>query len=418
MPLLALMLASATSGSALAASYAELTTVPTWSWKAGEVTRWHLETELFTPRGFKLAYVDPKGVTTEATSGKTRIVVDTECTATPDGKNTVLTCTFAYVGFTGSPWAMPADEKLPDIMAGISEQLRTAKVEIVQSADGRIRTFDLQGVKRINAMSGQVIEFERILLQRAFCGFELPLATTVDDYKRGWKVSSTSALMMLATTAGTTGAYDLRYTTGPVSDNLLPINTYGVGKLSYGSATDATTGVRIVDATLLSQAVFDLTLGRVVWRGLTLDGRLTVASNDAGTDVEVYQSTAMQMVDSFLPDGAAPISLMASRSPKRDMPAPELTAGVPLVEFSTLGMQALFIPTMPTAGKQLGLPTTTLTARVEVDKDGVVTLANVYKGYEALADACELALRGARFAKTGTPYAVDVNVEFRAEAAK
>lgn len=415
MSLLALFLAAAAPANA--ASYATLTAVPTWTWKAGEVSRWHLETEIFTPRGLTTAYVDPKGVTVQARSGETHIVIDTECTASQEGKNTVLDCTLAYVSLTGKPLAMPADEHIPDIYAGMTEQLKTAKLEIVQSADGRIRSFDLQGVKRINATSGTVIELERILLQRTFCLLELPLATTVEDYARGWKQSSTSSLMMLPTTTGTTGAYDMRFTTGPVSDNLLPINATALGKLSYGSATDASTGVRIIDTTLTSQAAFDLTLGRLVWRGVTIDGRLTVASNDAGSDVEFYQSSALQMVDTFLPNGAAPLSLMASRAPKRDLPAPEVTTGVPLVEFSTLGMQALFIPAMPPAGKQLGLPTTTLTARVEVDKDGTVTKATVFKGYEALAGACELALRGARFAKTGAAYAVDASVEFRAEAA-
>ncbi len=415
MHLLALILASTAPASA--ASYATLTTVPTWSWKAGEVSRWHLETDLFTPRGLGLAYVDTKGVSVQAQSGSTHVVIDTECTASPEGKNTVLDCTLAYVSLTGKPLALPADDRIPDIYAGMTEQLKPAKIEIVQSADGRIRSFDLQGVKRINATSGTVIELERILLQRAFSLFELPLATAVDDYKRGWKQSSTSSLMMLPTTSGTTGAYDMRFTTGPVSDNLLPINTTAVGKLSYGSATDASSGVRIIDTTLTSQAEFDLALGRVVWRGATIDGRLTVASNDSGSDVEFYQSSALQMVDAFLPNGAAPLSLMASRAPKRDLPGPELSAGLALVDFSTLGMQALFIPAMPPVGKQLGLPTTTLTARVEVDKDGTVTNATVYKGYEALASACEIALRGARFAKTGAAYAVDVNVEFRAEAA-
>jgi len=414
MSLLALLLAAAPAN---AASYATLTAVPTWTWKAGEVSRWHLETDLFTPRGLGLGYVDPKGVNVQAQSGSTHLVVDAECTASQEGKNTVLDCTFGYVSFSGKPLALPADERIPDIYAGMTEQLKSAKIEMVLSADGRIRSFDLQGVKRINAASGEVIELERVLLQRAFCLFELPLATEVDDYKRGWKQTASSALMMLPTTSGTTGAYDMRFTTGPVSDNLLPINTTALGKLSYGSATDSSTGVRILDTTLTSQAEFDLALGRVVWRGVTIDGRLTVASNNAGSDVEFYQSSALQMVDVFLPNGAPPLSLMASRAPKRDLPAPDLTSGVPLVEFSTLGMQALFIPAMPPVGKQLGLPTTTLTARVEVDKDGTVTKATVFKGYEALAGACELALRGARFAKTGSAYAVDATVEFRAEAA-
>lgn len=66
---------------------------------------------------------------------------------------------------------------------------------------------------------------------------------------------------------------------------------------------------------------------------------------------------------------------------------------------------------MPTVAAQLGLPTSTVSARVEVDATGVVTEAHAFKGYEALAGPCERTLLGAHFPKTDAPCTVDVDVD-------
>lgn len=393
---------------------AVLDTVPRWTWKPGENTRWHYETDLYTPRGFAVAAVNNK----DGQVRQIHIVIDADCTtAPPDGRSAVIDCRFAYVGMTGVPSAEKPTEKdaadIRDIFTEWSAALSAGSVEILQGPDGRLKAFDLRGMKRENSRAAGIIELQRTLLQRAMCLWDLPLATKLDDFTRGWSVSSTSTVMMLPSTTGTAGAYTLQYTTAPVTDGLLPITTSGRGMLEYGSAADATSGSRIVATTLNSQAVFELATGKLAWRGISLDGRLTTSGGDTGSDVEFYQVSAVQKVDSFLPNGGAPLSLMASRAPKRDAAEPELTAGLKLVPFESLGMQALYIPAMPLAGQQLGLPTTSLRARVEVAADGTVTAAKVYKGYEALVDACEAGLRGARFTATGTAYAVDVDVEFR-----
>lgn len=404
------------SGAAHAASSAELQAAPKWAWTQGGNTRWHYETDLYTPRGFGVAAVNNKS----GQVGRLHIVIDADCTtAPPDGKSSVIDCTFAYVNLSGTPLAENPTAKdaqdIKDIFVEWSAALSAGTVEIIQTPDGRIKGFDLRGMKRENARAGEIIELQRILLQRAMCLWDLPLSTKLDDYKRGWSSGVTSTVMQLPTTTGTAGAYTLQYTTAPISDGLLPISTSGRGMLEYGSAADATSGSRIVNTTLNSQSVFDLTQGLMVWRGISLDGRLTAGSSLAGTDVEFYQASAVQKVDTFLPNGGTPLSLMASRSPKRDIPPPELSSGVALIPFATLGMEPLFIPAMPLAGKQLGLPTTVVSARLEVAEDGSVTSVRAYKGYEALTEACEAALKGARFARMGKAYAVDVDVEFRKE---
>jgi hypothetical protein len=404
------------SSVAQAASYAEVQTAPKWTWTKGATTRWHYETDLYTPRGFGIAAVNNKS----GQVGSMHIVVDADCTtAAPDGKSSVIDCTFAYVGLSGTPLAEHPTEKdaqdIKDIFTEWNAALSAGSVEIIQSPDGRIKGFDLRGMKRENARAGEIIELQRILLQRAMCLWDLPLSTKLDDYKRGWSSGVTSTVMQLPTTSGTAGAYTLQYTTAPVADGLLPISTSGRGMLEYGTAADASSGSRIVNTSLNSQAVFDLAQGLMVWRGLSLDGRLTAGSSLAGTDVEFYQASAVQKVDTFLPNGGSPLSLMASRAPKRDIPPAELSSGIALVPFATLGMEPLFIPAMPLAGKQLGLPTTVVSARLEVAEDGSVTAVRAYKGYEALIDACEAALKGARFARMGKAYAVDVDVEFRKE---
>jgi hypothetical protein len=410
------LVALLTSSAAHAASSGDLAVAPKWAWTKGGKTLWHYETDLYTPRGFSVAAVNNKS----GQVGRMHIVVDADCTtAAPDGKSAVIDCTFAYVGLTGTPLAEHPTEKdaqdIKDIFAEWSTAISAGSVEIIQSTDGRIKGFDLRGMKRENARAGKIIELQRILLQRAMCLWDLPLSTKLDDYKRGWTNGTTSTVMQLPTTTGTAGAYTLQYKAAPVADGLLPISTSGRGMLEYGTAADASSGSRIVNTTLNSQAVFDLAQGLMVWRGVSLDGRLTAGSSLAGTDVEFYQASAVQKVDAFLPNGGSPLSLMASRAPKRDVPPAELSSGIALVPFASLGMEPLFIPAMPLAGKQLGLPTTVVSARIEVAEDGSVTAVKAFKGYEALIDACEAALKGARFARMGKAYAVDVDVEFRKE---
>ncbi len=383
-------------------------TVPAWKWPTTPV-RYHLETDLLFPRGVRLKAVE----NVDARAGQVHLTIDTECVSDPVGKNVELTCTIAYARMTAVPYQPTDAEMLPKVVAEWSAALQGVPVVLFLGADGHLKQFDVKGRMADNLRIRQIQEMQRIYLLRAFSLFDMPLASDPDDWKRGWEQKGTSYLWSLVTQYGTVGAGSFDHKPLGEVDGLYSLNTSGHAMVAYGESIDAG-GSRLVDIRAAGSVQFDVAKGLMAWRDLTLDGRLTVSTAESGSDVEFGQISAMQMVDAFLPDGAAPLALGAARAPRIDNPPPELPVGVSLVPFAELGMQPLFIPEMPDAAKAQNFPTNHVLARVIVGADGVPTSATVYKGYAVLVEHCQQALKGARFTPRPAPYAVDVDIEYRA----
>ncbi len=383
---------------------------PTWKWPAGEAQRFHIETEIVTPRSMR--YYAANNV--DARAGTVKVRADTACTAKPEGKIQVVRCTFAYFDMKGVAWVPDESAKLDLIMAEWAKNLSASTVEMELSADGRIRTFDVHpGKEQSNRREGYIQEQQRVLLQRAFAAFDLPITTDEKDWVRGWAQKGSSALMQLQTIGGTAGAFDIKHMHEGERDGLVVIETTGRGTLSAGAAVDASTGGRLVDVRLGGETLFDAERGMLAWRDFTIDGQLTVSAQEAGSGAEYFQVGAIQWVDEFPPPGEIPLSVAAMRAPRLDGKAPELPAGVALVPFAELGMTPLFVQGHPDAAKPLGLPTVKVKARVVVGADGLPNTINAYEGFAALGPATEQALQGARFPAKGAPYAVDLDVEWR-----
>ncbi len=392
------------------ANAAESGPLPVWRWPAGEVQRFHIETEIVTPRGQR--YLAANNI--DARSGAVKLRADTACTATPEGKVQVVRCTFAYVGLQGKPWVPDEAGKLDTILAEWSKDLTGTKVEMEIGPDGRLRAFDtLSGRDRSNKREGYNIEQQRTLLQRVFCMFDLPLTTDQKDWVRGWSQKGDSAIMKLLTITGTAGAVDMKHTHKGERDGLTVIETVAKGTLSAGSAVDATSGGRLVDVRVAGETLFDTTKGMLVWRDFSMDGQLMVSAQEASSAAEYYQVAALQWVPEFPAPGEIPLSIAAMRAPRLSGTAPALAEGVALVSFAELGMTPLFVQGLPEAAAPLSLPVTTVSARVSVGADGIPGSVTPWKGFAALGPATEAALLGARFPARPAPYAVDVDVEWR-----
>lgn len=381
--------------------------VPAWTWPTGQPVRYHLETALLTPRGVSVK----ARANTDARAASIQLVVDAECVATPVGKNREIRCTLPWVAMSGEGLTDAENDNMERISAEWSTDLRAATVVMLITAEGRLKEFDLQGLKAENARVRDMHEDQRIYLLRAFSLLDFPLATDPDAWKRGWEQKGGSPIWNLITQQGTVGAGSLLHKPLGESDGLYSINTEGRAVVSSGEALDAASGGRPVDLRAVGTAQVDVAKGLLAWRDLTIEGRVTASNAEAGSDVEFGQVSAIQLVDAFQPDGAAPPSLAAIRAPKVDNPPPELPPGVALVPFAELGMQPLFVPDMPPGAQDL--PTGTMYARVFVGADGVPTSVGVYRGFAALVEPCRLALKGARFPARATAYAVDVEVEYR-----
>lgn len=393
---------------AQAAPAAEAPPPAAWSWPTGTPVLYHVETQILTPRTVKYYAANNLDAKAIAVQGG----ADTSCTAAPEGKNWLVTCDLTWIRIAARAAEPKEQEEIDRIFAEWSTELTGADVSFVHTRDGKLREFDLHRPEQHTRLEGYVIESQRMVLQRMFAGFDLPLPEKDEDWKRGWTQKGGPAVMQLQVVSGTVGASVIEHTRQPDKWGLVSIASNGRGSLSPGGAVDSS-GTMIIDVRVSGESLFDAEKGVLAYRDFTLDGRRTAASQQTGSNVEFFQASALQRVDAFTGDGTPPISIAASRAPKLDAAPPALPEGVALVPFAELGMQPLFVAGMPEAAKPLDLPLTKVTARVVVGADGKATEVKATKGYEALAAPTEDALRGAAFPARGAAYAVDVDVEWR-----
>lgn len=384
---------------------------PAWKWPAGELQRFHLETEIGSPRG-NVKYFAANNL--DARPGTVKLRADAGCTANPAGKLQVVRCTFHHVELKGLAWDAGETARLDSIMAEWTADFAAAAVEMEIGPDGRVRTFDyIPGKEQSNRREGYVAEQQRVLLQRAFAIFDLPLTTDEKDWVRGWKQKGSSALMQLQTIGGTAGAFDITHKPDGERHGYTVITTVGRATLSAGAAVDASSGSRLVDVRLSGETLFDPAKAMFVWRDAVLDGQLMVSAQEAGSGAEYYQVSAIQWMPEFPEKGELPLSIAATKAPHLSGTAPGLSDGVALVPFGDLGMQPLFVQGHPDAAKPLSLPAVKVKARVVVSATGSVSSVTAYEGFQALGVPTEEALAPATFPAKGTPYAVDVEVEWR-----
>ena len=390
---------------------AHATDVPAWKWPVGEVQRFHLETEIISPRG-NIRYFAANNL--DARPGAVKVGIDAGCVAKPEGKTQIVRCTFHQVQIRGQAWDMGETARMDTIFGEWSRDIAASTVEMEIAPDGRVRTLDyIPGKEQSNRREGYVAETQRALLQRVFAVFDLPLSAEEKDWIRGWKQKSSSSLMQLQTIGGTAGAFEITHTPRGERDGYTLIETVGRGTLAAGAAVDAMQGSRNVDVRLSGETLFDPAKGLFVWRDVTLDGQLMVSAQQAGSGAELFQVSAVQWMAEFPPPGELPLSIPAQKAPRLSGAPPALPEGVALVPFAELGMQPLFVAGHPEAAKRLALPAVKVKARVVVSATGGPTRVTPYDGYNVFATPTQDALLGATFPARGAPYAVDVEVEWR-----
>lgn len=378
-----------------------------WKWPTAAPTKYHLETTIYTPRGVR--YDSKENL--DARAVRTDVVADAECSAKAEGKGWTVTCSFAWLKVGGEGATADDKTEIPTILAEWSDGLAGAKVEWFTTADGKMKSFDLKTAAGYDARTNYIVEQQRALLSRVFSPFDFPITTSDDDWKRGWTQKG-GIFLQLYTVSGTAGAAELKHTPQGAESGLWAIQSAGNAILTPSAALDQE-GAALIDVRIAGTTYFDSQRGIIEYRDAVFDGRRTASSVDVGTDADFFQVSAVQRVDAFPPPGQSPPSVLAQRAPTVDTPPPEPPAGVSLVPFGELGMQPLYIPSIPAEARALQLKTAKVGARVFVGADGVPTEATVTSGLTVLAETARLALLGARFPARPAPYAVDVEVEFR-----
>ncbi|MSQ03308.1 MAG: hypothetical protein EXR71_15685 [Myxococcales bacterium] len=382
--------------------------VPTYQWQKGETVRYYVESELYWSAGIKASA--RLNVSTRIRDLKLRAEV--ECTVKMPGKLTELDCRLAWLDLAGEPVSDPQG-RVDLVMADWEEFTRPVQINIVIGPDGRLREFDCNGLPEGNIVEGKLSEQMRSFLRAAFSPLDISLPTDAKDWVRGWVRKDLSFMMLLPVTDGTAGAGTLKLFHVDDRLGLALISTEGRATVGQSSAVEASANGGLIDLRLGGEAWVDVTTGQLLFSGFTTDGRRTASASTGTADQAIAQSAALQRVAAFEADHKSPISVVALRAPKADLPLPEPPPGAPVVPFSELAMSPLFIVGYPQIAVPYELPTSVVGARVVVDAEGVPTSFKAVRGYEVLLEHVERGLKEARFPKRGGTYVVDLDVEVR-----
>ncbi|MBM4368442.1 MAG: hypothetical protein FJ102_19665 [Deltaproteobacteria bacterium] len=383
--------------------------VPTLAWEPGKPVHYYLETDI----KFGESMLAPARLNHEVRVYATSMRAEATCTPAPLGKNTELSCTFSYLDFELEPSSGKSQAVADLVEADWETYATTAEIDIVLAADGHIKTFDIDGMERKTLKEGYLIELFRAYFMRLFAPLDLKMTSDEKDWIRGWTDKNIGYLLSLPTSTGTSGAGTVKHFVGAERYGLVQILSEGRGTVAQGAAVDTDTNGGLVDLRVAAEGWIDPEAGTLLFRGFSTDGQ-RLASSSAGTyEGFINQRSALQRVDAFNADHSPPISVLAQRAPQLSRATPAPPEGVALVDFASLGMQPLFIQGMPQVAQGYELPRSNVKALVVVDGDGHSESADVYWGYEMLAEHVQRGLKDASFPARGSRYAVDVAVEVR-----
>lgn len=212
-----------------------------------------------------------------------------------------LRCTLDDIELGASPIATDtADMQL--VIDEWDKALTGAVAQLRMTSTGRMQGFDLDGIQltRNNDRTRQIEEAMRLVMARAFAGFDLELPPKGDDRGKPWRVKA-SAMMDLPSTTGTAGGLDVTSTVAEIKGDKLIIETTGKGV--RGPAVYNSTGqiANAWDLAMYSRATFDLQSRRVITRESVVQGGLTASSVMAtGGTARPY---IQQIKFDLIPDG-------------------------------------------------------------------------------------------------------------------
>lgn len=269
--------------------------VPQWSWTFTEPRLYHAETLITTPRGFR--YLAAENL--DARAAKLAMRADLQCTGAAQESGGLVDCSFHDLRIDGMAWKQEEQVALDKILDEWEVQLKAATVEMVFTTDGHLSKFDLKGREGTNQRESEIIEYQRLLLYRLFCLFELPIPEEEKDWTKGWKQKGSPAIFQLMTTKGTAGSSRISHSVSGQDGDDFVIKSEGRAMVSPGSYVEVSSDF-IIDVTYGGDASVD-PAGVLVFRNMVLDGRLSGVASGVGSGEYYAQQGRLQLVEAFTP---------------------------------------------------------------------------------------------------------------------
>lgn len=246
----------------------------TWDWTASR--RYLLETQVHLP--LFMWFVTPYNHQARVTAFDLRMI-STCAPGEPLGrKRYEVVCTLDDVALSAA--GMEQEEGLlQPILDELDEILTGAAVQLQVRPDGRLANIDLEDVDRRNQRVGRMNENLRLVVSRAFAGFDLPLPVGAENAWPQYDVW----LMRAPSADGSTGASEIVHAVRERSGGLMWLESGGRGTIFPGE------GENKYDASFSGTAVFDTVGHRLVERTWMVAGTPTASSSIAlGTEGYPY----------------------------------------------------------------------------------------------------------------------------------
>lgn len=253
---------------------AEATGPVTWDWS--QPRRYLLESQVHLP--LFMWFVTPFNHQARVTAFDLRMVADC-APGEPLGKRRYeVRCTVEDLALSAAGMAQEQGLLQP-ILDELDGTLTGSVVQLQVRADGRLSNIDLEEVDRLNRRVGRMNENLRLVVSRAFAGFDLPLPV---GEEKAWPQYDLW-LMRAPAADGSTGASEVVHGVVRREAGLLWLQSEGRGTIFPGE------GENKYDARIAGAAVFDARGGRLVERTWSVAGTPTASSSIAlGTEGYPY----------------------------------------------------------------------------------------------------------------------------------
>ena len=265
--------------------------------KWGDVgaARYHLESAILTPRGFRVygqTNIDARIVALN-------LSMDTTCAAAEQGRGWLLTCDVDEIGLSGEAMAGEA-EKLAQILSEFETVLLEASVQIQMRSDGHIKAVDLEGPSKENRRYAYIHEQMRQFMRRAYSPLSVVLPKGGEDPGKEWKVRGMHVGFELMSTYGTAGGTRFDYKVEEWNGTEAFVSGVGRGsvgtnlEMEAGSGSDADGNIYgsstnpSVAMIVAGQARYDAAKGMVAYSELAANGQTTAQSLNVGNNL-AYQ---------------------------------------------------------------------------------------------------------------------------------
>lgn len=275
---------------------AQATTGLAWQWTQDQARRYFIQTQvrLSEPLLF-LAQANRDVRVTEF-----QVNLNLNCVAAnPLGKKAwELSCAIDDFAIQAAPISTEQG-RLLDILNEYDEKLTGAHLEVVLTLDGRVRTVDLEDVKKQNQRGATIHENLRLVLARSIAGLDLQLPKKGDDRGEPWRQSA-AQIAGFPSNLGSVGAVQIDHLVQSSNGDVYDLAMTGRGTMGSGEMIVVGNEERprnMFEMAISGSATFDTNEGTLVSREYLVDAKPTASSIDAtGSGVDYVQAARVVLV--------------------------------------------------------------------------------------------------------------------------